>query len=222
MAAQQPSAQLIPSPAGPLLLPWARASTSLLGCWPSSPGAGAQQPWRGIHFSRAAEAPPMVPKTPMSALYSLCSAPFLPTGSLFLLPYFFLKPAGHSLCCPGRRRASLAPALPWSDRPLARAGSSPSPMAGLLCTATTTTPAASSCRCPEAATSPSPKLLLPWPILPYAQLFDPKTAALHRAPLPRTAPCRLHRTTPSLASFRCAQGARRSVQQPRRLRTLPA
>jgi hypothetical protein len=35
---------------------------------------------------------------------------------------------------------------------------------------------------------PPPKLLLPWPILPCAQLFDPKTAALRGAPLPRTAP----------------------------------
>jgi hypothetical protein len=35
-------------------------------------------------------------------------------------------------------------------------------------------------------------------------------------------PCRLPRTAPSLAPFRCAQGARRNVQQPRCLRVLSA
>jgi hypothetical protein len=46
-----------------------------------------------------------------------------------------------------------------------------------------------------------------------APLLEPLSQEQH--------PCRLPRTTPSLAPFRCAQGARRNVQQPRRLRVLP-
>uniref|UniRef100_A0A804LPV0 Uncharacterized protein n=1 Tax=Zea mays TaxID=4577 RepID=A0A804LPV0_MAIZE len=46
----------------------------------------------------------------------------IPDGSAFLLPFFFLKPAGRSLGCPGCGRASLAPAVSWPDRPPARAG----------------------------------------------------------------------------------------------------
>jgi hypothetical protein len=107
-----------------------------------------------------------------STLLHLSLAPHgaqkIPVGSLFLLPYFFLKPAGRSLCCPGCRRASLAPALPWPDRPLARAGSSSSPMAGLLYTATATPCSFPSASAPPSSCTSSSKDLTPhgvWPCL---------------------------------------------------------
>jgi hypothetical protein len=82
----------------------------------SLPSAIPFSPWPAHRKPAAMDA-----QAPTPCLRS-STTPFLPAGSLFLLPYFFLKSIGRSLCCPGRRRASLAPALPWPDRPLARAG----------------------------------------------------------------------------------------------------
>jgi hypothetical protein len=88
-------------PAGPLLLPWARASTSLLGRWPSSLGAGASS-------SHGVQSP-------------LCSAPFFhlwPTSSMQRPSPTLLHPDAHPHPCSCRGRAR--PISPWLSAPPAR------------------------------------------------------------------------------------------------------
>jgi hypothetical protein len=123
-----------------LLPPWLprqqAASRQGLQPWRPSPPAAPMDGAQALLPPLAGSLPSAIPFSPWPAHRKpvamdaqaptpcLCSSttPFLPASSLFLLPYFFLKSIGRSLCCPGRRRASLAPALPWPDRPLARAG----------------------------------------------------------------------------------------------------
>jgi hypothetical protein len=152
------------------LLPWRSSPRALRSALPSSLAAALPQLGSaqfGAHLP--ASQPSVFPGLPARIAPNfqrrgrpLCSSPSSSYGAPTLLPYFFLMSTGRSLCCPGRRRASLAPALPWPDQPLARAGSSPFPW--LASSAQRPPPpASSSCRRPTAAHLPSLSLFLPWP-----------------------------------------------------------